>query len=136
MIRLLLDTGVGVEAGIWNAPAALTLLESGLAHHCLRVLIEPAEGSCRAIGNFQQIESVLYGLQRPRLLHGLGPCTWEFVEFAARRHYDTRVGFEDTLVLPDGTRAGSNADLVAAAKRIVLATSPHAIVAHYLASLK
>ena len=127
VIRLLLDKGVGVEAGIWNAPAALTLLESGLAHHCERVLIEPAEGSCRALGNFQQIESVLYGLHRPRLLHGLGPCTWEFVEYAARRHYDTRVGFEDTLTLPDGTRAGSNADLVEAARRIVLVASATSI---------
>ena len=125
VIRLLLDKGIGVEAGIWNAPAALTLVETGLAGHCLRILIEPAEGSCRAHGNLEQIEASLDSVDRPRLLHGLGPCAWEFVELAAKRHYDTRVGFEDTLTLPDGTRANSNADLVAAARRIVLAaTSP------------
>jgi uncharacterized protein (DUF849 family) len=38
---------------------------------------------------------------------------------AARRNYDTRTGFEDTLTLPDGSRAESNAALVAAAVRIV-----------------
>jgi uncharacterized protein (DUF849 family) len=119
VIRLLLDKGIGVEAGIWNAPAALTLLDSGLANHCLRILIEPAEGSCSARANLHQIETVLDEVTPPRLLHGLGPCAWEFVELAAKRHYDTRMGFEDTLTLPDGSRAKSNADLVAAARRIV-----------------
>lgn len=123
VIRLLLDKGVGVEAGIWNAPAALTLLESGLANHCLRILIEPAEGSCRARGNLQQIEAALNGVTAPRLLHGLGPCAWDFVELAAKRNYDTRIGFEDTLTLPDGSRAANNAVLVAAARRMVLASS-------------
>ncbi len=75
-IRLLLDKGIEVEAGIWNAPAAHTLIESGLAEHCLRILIEPAEGSCGWFGarlNLQQIENALEGIDRPRLLHGLGP---------------------------------------------------------------
>jgi uncharacterized protein (DUF849 family) len=39
------------------------------------------------------------------------------IELAARRGYDTRVGLEDSLVLPEGTRAGDNAELVAAARR-------------------
>jgi uncharacterized protein (DUF849 family) len=123
VIRLLLDKGVGVEAGIWNAPAARTLVESGLADECLRILIEPAEGSCSARANLQQIEAVLDGVDRPRLLHGLGPCAWDFVEVAAKRNYDTRMGFEDTLTLPDGSRASNNAALVAAARRIVLGVS-------------
>jgi uncharacterized protein (DUF849 family) len=120
VIRLLLDKGVGVEAGIWNAPAALTLLESGLADKCLRILIEPAEGSCSARANLQQIEAALNGVTSRRLLHGLGPSAWEFLELAAKRNYDTRMGFEDTLTLPDGSRAADNAALVAAARRVVL----------------
>jgi uncharacterized protein (DUF849 family) len=51
--------------------------------------------------------------------HGLGAWTWRFVELAVRRHYDTRAGFEDTLTLPDGSRAQDNAALVAAARRII-----------------
>lgn len=125
VIRLLLDKGIGVEAGIWNAPAARSLVESGLANECLRILIEPAEGLCsaRARANLHQIEAVLEGVDRPRLLHGLGPCAWDFVEVAAKRNYDTRMGFEDTLMLPDGSRAANNAVLVAAARRIVLGIS-------------
>lgn len=34
-----------------------------------------------------------------------------FIELAAKRGYDTRIGLEDTLVLPDGTRARDNAEL-------------------------
>ena len=119
VIRVLLDRGIGVEAGIWNAPAAMTLLDSGLAHHCLRILVEPAECSCRAGGNLRQIETALNGIEHRRLLHGLGRCAWEFIRHGAAAGYDVRIGFEDTLYLPDGTRAQSNAELVAAARRIM-----------------
>ena len=120
VMRLLLHKGIGVEAGIWNAPAALALVRSGLADRCLRILIEPAEGSGNAHANFQQIEEALSDVDRPRLLHGLGACAWDFVKLAATRQYDTRTGFEDTLLLPDRSRAPSNAALIAAAWRIVM----------------
>jgi uncharacterized protein (DUF849 family) len=61
----------------------------------------------------------LADVKTPRLLHGFGAAAWAFIELAARRGYDTRVGLEDTLVLPDGTRARDNAELVAMAWRIV-----------------
>ena len=43
VIEILFAKGVGVEAGIWNARAAETLLRSGLAEACVRLLLEPAE---------------------------------------------------------------------------------------------
>jgi uncharacterized protein (DUF849 family) len=119
VIRLLLIKGVGVEAGIWNARAAGILMESGLAEACLRTLIEPAEEQGDARANLTEIEAVLGHASCPRLLHGLGGSAWEFVKLAAARHYDTRIGFEDTLELPDGTLAKNNAELVAAARRII-----------------
>jgi uncharacterized protein (DUF849 family) len=119
VIELLLERGVGVEAGVWNAPAAVALIKSGLADDCLRILLEPAEASCSARANLLQIENVLTAVRAPRLLHGLGRCAWHLVELAARRHYDTRTGFKDTLRLPDGSLAGSNAELVTAARRLV-----------------
>ena len=119
VIELLLEQGVGVEAGIWNAPAAVTLIKSGLAGSCLRVLLEPAEASCSARTNLLQMEEALSGVTPPRLLHGLGHCAWRLVELAATRGYDTRIGFEDTLRLPDGSRARSNAELVLAARAII-----------------
>ena len=119
LMKVLLERGIGVEAGIWNADAVHALRDSGLAPHCLRILIEPAEDGGDAMTNFTQIEAALTGLTVPRLLHGLDASAWEFVALAARRAYDTRTGLEDTLLLPDGSFAANNAALVAAARRIV-----------------
>jgi len=119
VIKFLLDRGVGVEAGIWNAPAARALIDSGLADHCLRILLEPAEASCNARATLTQIEAMLIGARPPRLLHGMGRYTWFLIELAARRRYDTRTGFEDTLRLPDGSIAENNAALITAARRIM-----------------
>ena len=118
LIKLLLDRGVGVEAGVWTGEAAQAVGGSGLAHECLRMLIEPAENGRDAMTNLKQIETELGEATTPRLLHGLDGCAWEFVALAAERGYDTRIGFEDTLTLPDRTVAPSNAALVAAAVRI------------------
>ena len=38
--------------------------------------------------------------------------------------YDVRIGLEDTLLMPDGSRAPGNADLVAAAARIASTVAP------------
>jgi uncharacterized protein (DUF849 family) len=119
VIRSLLDKSIGVEAGIWNAPAARTLVESDVVEECLRLLIEPAEGSGNARENLLQIEAVLQTAPCPRLLHGLGRFAWEFITVAAQRGYDTRTGLEDTLALPDGSRAAGNEALVAAAGRML-----------------
>ncbi len=95
MIELLLERGVGVEAGIWNAPAAVSLIKSGLADDCLRILLEPAEASCSARANLLQMEDVLIGVKAPRLLHGLGHCAWHLVEWqpgdATTRALDSRI---------------------------------------------
>ena len=119
VMEVLLKRGVGIEAGIWNAPAAVSLVKSGLGDRCLRILLEPAEASCSAQMNLLQMEAALIGVAPRRLLHGLGHRTWHLIEMAARRGYDTRIGFEDTLRLPDGTPAASNAELVRAARAII-----------------
>jgi hypothetical protein len=56
------------------------------------------------------------GLRAPRLQHGDGALTWILIEDAGRRRLDTRVGLEDTVYLPDGSRAPGNAALVWAAR--------------------
>jgi uncharacterized protein (DUF849 family) len=117
--RLLLNKGAAVEAGLWDVPAAERLRRSGLAGHCLRLLIEPAQEAGDPHTRLEGIEATLPGVEAPRLLHGFEATAWEFIGLAARRGYDTRVGLEDTLFLPDGTRARDNAELVATARRIV-----------------
>ncbi|MEU8170360.1 3-keto-5-aminohexanoate cleavage protein [Micromonospora sp. NPDC049004] len=51
----------------------------------------------------------------PVLLHAEGPATWAVLVEAVSRGLHTRIGLEDTLLLPDGTTAPGNAALVTAA---------------------
>jgi uncharacterized protein (DUF849 family) len=58
----------------------------------------------------------------PIVFHGLNEMAWPMIDEAAARGYDTRVGFEDILTLPDGTPSPGNGALVAeAAKRMARA---------------
>jgi len=52
-------------------------------------------------------------VQPPRLLHGSDATTWAVLDAALSYGYDTRVGLEDTLTLPDGSQTQGNAQLVA-----------------------
>lgn len=51
----------------------------------------------------------------PVLLHAEGPATWAVLAEAVSRGLHTRIGLEDTLLLPDGTPTPDNAALVTAA---------------------
>ena len=122
--KLLLDRGVAVEAGICNAREAEIFVGSDIVDKCLRVLIELDEESMpAALTTLKLIEAVLnrVKLKLPRLLHGENATAWELVKVAAARGYDTRIGFEDVLTLPDGTYADGNASLIAAACQIAAA---------------
>jgi uncharacterized protein (DUF849 family) len=55
---------------------------------------------------------------RPRVYHGYGIATWRVIQYALESGWDVRVGLEDTLLLPDGTLATGNAELVAVAVRM------------------
>ncbi|WP_037666782.1 3-keto-5-aminohexanoate cleavage protein, partial [Streptomyces lividans] len=54
---------------------------------------------------------------RPVLLHGEEGGAWPVLRLAGRLGLATRIGLEDTLRLPDGCRAASNAELVTAGTR-------------------
>jgi uncharacterized protein (DUF849 family) len=120
LATLLLSRGTGIEVGLSKAVAVERLVRSGLAPRCLRVLIEPqAQQIDVSLGAIAEIEAALdaAAVRLPRLLHGIDRTAWTLITVAATRGYDTRIGFEDTLTLPDGSVAASNADLVAAARR-------------------
>ena len=112
------------NTSIWDVAAAERLRRSGLAGDCLRLLLEPAQTPGDAQTRLHNIEAALANVKAPRLLHGFGAAAWPFIELAARRGYDTRVGLEDTLVLPDGTPARDNGELVAVAWRILHQQKP------------
>lgn len=78
-------------------------------------MVEPVEVSeDDAVPLVAAIHDVLdrADVMAPRLQHGDGAATWIPIEDAIRRGVDTRVGFEDAFLLPDGQPAASNADLV------------------------
>ncbi|MEU1403885.1 3-keto-5-aminohexanoate cleavage protein [Streptomyces sp. NPDC005728] len=112
----LLALGVGVEAGIWSGTdGAARFAGSPLGPRVLRVLAEvtdPDPGTAEASAH-----ALLAGLGeahgRPVLLHGEEGSTWPVLRLAGRLGLATRIGLEDTLFLPDGHRAASNAQLVA-----------------------
>ncbi|WP_455711960.1 3-keto-5-aminohexanoate cleavage protein [Streptomyces decoyicus] len=56
---------------------------------------------------------------RPVLLHGEDGGAWPVLRLAAVLGLATRIGIEDTLLLPDGRPATGNAQLVATAKTLV-----------------
>ncbi len=122
VMAALLGRGIGIEAGIWTVEDVEALVRTGFADRVLRVLIEVGEeqvGSDReqALREVGRIHSALdrAGVTAPRLQHGDGAVTWVVLSDALERGVDTRVGFEDTLWLPDGQLAGSNAELARAA---------------------
>ncbi|HEY8526506.1 MAG TPA: 3-keto-5-aminohexanoate cleavage protein [Acidimicrobiales bacterium] len=121
----LLERGVAVEAGLPGAGAAGALAASGLADRLVRILLELDDETIEAaLATLDELERALAGVapDAPRLLHGRGDTTWDLLGEAARREHDARIGIEDTVKLPDGSRAHDNAELVRTA------------VAHYRAA--
>ena len=120
----LIGAGIGVEAGLWTPEDAGLLLELGLAERCVRLLIELVRERTaeEALVTAGAIERVLAraGVATPRLLHGEGAVTWPMLEYALDRGYDIRIGLEDTLLLPGGSPARDNAELVSVARAAAL----------------
>jgi uncharacterized protein (DUF849 family) len=57
-------------------------------------------------------------IDAPRLLHGHNATVWPMIREAKKRGWQTRIGLEDTVTLPDGKPAKDNVELVAAAAKI------------------
>ncbi|CAL2061652.1 hypothetical protein FSY75_21680 [Streptomyces sp. TR1341] len=115
LAALLLERGVAVEAGIWSGTdGAARFTASALGPRALRVLAEvmdpdpaTAETSAHTL-----LAALGEAHGRPLLLHGEESGTWPVLRLAARLGLATRIGLEDTLLLPGGERAASNARLV------------------------
>jgi uncharacterized protein (DUF849 family) len=119
VMAALLSRGIGVEAGVATVEDADRLAASGVADRILRVLVEPVDADPDdAASIVAQIHATLdrHEIHAPRLQHGDGTATWVLISDAVRRGLDTRVGLEDTLVLPGGSRADGNPALIAAAR--------------------
>jgi uncharacterized protein (DUF849 family) len=118
LARLLLSRDVDVEAGLCDAAAAEIFTATGLASACIRVLLEPQEQEMeKALETVDRMEKALdlRAVELPRLLHGTEATAWSMMDAAIARGHDVRIGLEDTLVMPDGSVARNNVQLVAEA---------------------
>jgi uncharacterized protein (DUF849 family) len=112
--RALFERGIGVEAGVWTVDAATAYLHWRVP--VVRVLVEcMAPDIDQALSDARLIVATLQQKAPPLLLHAEGPAVWAVIREAVRRRLDTRVGLEDTLVLPDGSPTPDNVALVEAA---------------------
>ena len=121
-MELLLSKGVGIEAGIWSVEDAERFLSSPFKTRCLRVLIEMITDDVeKAEKDYRAIRKIMMerGNTLPLLLHGHDASTWPMVELATQCGHDSRVGFEDSLRLPDGQIAESNAQMVGVATKLM-----------------
>src|ERR1700678_1124554 len=126
LAELLISRGVGIEAGLGSVLAVENFVGSKIGPRCLRVLLEPEEqemGAAVAVIGFLEAFLNRGNVKIPRLLHGYEATAWNFVGLAAARGYDTRIGFEDTVIMSDGTLAPGNEQILAEAVRLTSAVS-------------
>jgi uncharacterized protein (DUF849 family) len=135
LAALLAERGIGIEAGVWTVADVEALAESGLVEvwarsprgargrgrrhpPVRRILVEPPSASGPdAVTLAAEIDAALdaAAIPVPRLHHGSGAATWAVLDAAVPLGRDIRIGFEDTIALPDGTPAEDNAALVSVA---------------------
>lgn len=124
LCELLLSRGVGIEAGLLSSNDAQSFVLSGLAGRCRRVLIEPLDADPDvAVHHAAQMEEIVVsaGITLEQVHHGYGLACWAVNRRGLDRGHGIRTGLEDITLLPDGTPARDNADLVAAAARLIRA---------------
>jgi uncharacterized protein (DUF849 family) len=118
VVRFMLKRGIGIEAGLATVADAERYVALPEAAWCLRVLIEIEEQeNADALRVAHGIIAALdrAGSKLPRQLHGFDASKWVMHGEALRLGLDQRIGFEDGGFLPDGRKAQSNAELIAAA---------------------
>jgi uncharacterized protein (DUF849 family) len=124
LCELLLSRGVGVEAGLLGIDDARAFVRSGLAARCRRVLVEPLDDDPDvAVRHAAAMEDIVTsaGIALEQVHHGYGIACWDVNRRALERGHGIRTGLEDVTLLPDGTEARDNADLVAGAVRLIRA---------------
>jgi uncharacterized protein (DUF849 family) len=126
---LLAERGIGIEAGLSTPADVAALAESGLVEiwarpprgsagrgrrhpPVRRILVEPDGADAVALAAAIDAALDAAAIPTPRLHHGFDEATWAVLDQAVSRGRDIRIGFEDTLTLPDGRPAPDNASLV------------------------
>ena len=122
LCELLLSRAVGIEAGLLSIDDARAFVLSGLPGRCRRVLVEPLDADPdAAVQHAAKMEDIVVsaGIMLEQVHHGYGIACWAVNRRGLERGHGIRTGLEDVTRLPDGKQARNNADLVAAAARLI-----------------
>ncbi|MFT4082928.1 MAG: 3-keto-5-aminohexanoate cleavage protein [Nocardioides sp.] len=118
---LVLAKGLVLESAVWALADVPALLAAPSLERNVRILIEPEDADptvavAHARAMAERIRAA--GVTAPLLYHGYDATAWPLVRAAFEDGVETRVGFEDTLVLDDGAVAADNAAMVRLAREI------------------
>ncbi|MBT0768034.1 3-keto-5-aminohexanoate cleavage protein [Kineosporia sp. J2-2] len=119
--ELVLAQGMILESAVWDPKDVPALLDSPTLHQNVRILIEPeVEDADEAVAMARSIAAQVRaaGVTAPILYHGYEVTAWPLVRAAFEDGCETRVGYEDMLLLEDGTPAPDNAAMVRLARSI------------------
>jgi uncharacterized protein (DUF849 family) len=124
----LIARGVGIEAGLLSVEDARRFVASPIRNRCRRVLIEPLDADPNeALGHAAEMEEIVSsaGITLEQVHHGYGIACWAVNLRAIERGHGIRTGLEDIAVLPDGSIAEDNAQLVRTAMLMLTRHSPN-----------
>lgn len=119
--ELVLERGMVLESAVWSMADVPALLASPTLDQNVRVLIEPETSDAQAaVAECREIAAVLRkeGVTAPILYHGYDETVWPVVQAAIEDGCQARIGFEDGVMLPDGSLASDNVDLVRAVRQL------------------
>ena len=117
--EVLTSARISLELGVFHLDAARSLRAAGLPAGTIRVLVEvQSTEPMEALAELDKLLAELSWVDVPILAHGEEGGAWPVLLEASRRGLDTRIGLEDVLVLPDGSPAADNLDLIRAAREL------------------
>jgi uncharacterized protein (DUF849 family) len=122
LCELLISKGIGIEAGILSPADAEAFADSGLAHRCVRAMVEPLDNDPdQAVRDAAEMERTLTAarIELEQVHHGEGVASWTVSVRGLARGHGIRTGLEDTVYLPDGRLAHDNASLTRIAAAMI-----------------
>ena len=122
IIALMIEKGIGVEAGLATVADADRFVTFATAKSCLRVLVEIdfEKDVANALSLAKEIIRILgeSRIDLPLLLHGFDETVWPLYSKSVALGIDARLGLEDGLLLPDGRIASDNREIIIAARHL------------------
>lgn len=122
IMALMIEKGIGIEAGLATVADTRRFIDLPLVKACLRVMVEidseqDVAGALRLAEDMMRILGE-NRIELPILLHGFDATVWPLYRKSRALGVDARLGFEDGIHLPDGGVAADNADIIKAAMQL------------------